>query len=237
MPVILHLESSTRVCSVALSYDRELLYSEICLEGPSHASQLGVFVDEALKVAESRGLNLDAVSVSGGPGSYTGLRIGVSMAKGIAYARHIPLIAVPTLEILCRRAGKKTDIPADALLCPMIDARRMEVYTALYDTSLNNLQKVQALIVEEDSFSELPPERKLFIFGDGASKCAPVIRHPGLCLVEDVVPQACDMTDAALEAWEARRFEDVAYYEPFYLKEFQATVPHKLNELIHPTNS
>ena len=136
MSCILHIETSTEACSVAVSEDGLAVFSKEDLKGPSHAVQLGVFVDEALSFVDSRGLPLDAVAVSCGPGSYTGLRIGVSMAKGVCYGRNLPLIGLHTLEVLCVPVLLYHDLPEDALLCPMIDARRMEVYAAVYDLSL-----------------------------------------------------------------------------------------------------
>lgn len=228
MPVILHIETATRNGSVALSKGSECLFTKLSQEGPSHAARLGVFVDEALTFAKANQLKLDAVSVSCGPGSYTGLRIGVSMAKGLCYALDIPLIFVPTLKVLAQAVVDKTD---DALICPMIDARRMEVYTQLFDAQGKALSEVQAMIVDENSFSDLPQNQKLIICGDGAAKCLPVIKKEELHL-EEVVLQASLMIEPAKKAYEAKSFEDVAYCEPFYLKEFQATIPTKLQQII-----
>ena len=136
MSCILHIETSTEVCSVAVSQDGASIFAKEDFNGPSHATVLGVFVDEALSFIDSHAIPLDAVAVSCGPGSYTGLRIGVSMAKGICYGRNIPLIGLPTLEVMCVPVLLAHDLPEDALLCPMIDARRMEVYAAVYDRAL-----------------------------------------------------------------------------------------------------
>ncbi|MBO7271141.1 MAG: tRNA (adenosine(37)-N6)-threonylcarbamoyltransferase complex dimerization subunit type 1 TsaB [Bacteroidales bacterium] len=227
MPVILHIETATRNCSVALSRDSECLFSKLSQEGPSHASRLGVFVDEALQFAKFNDIQLDAVAVSCGPGSYTGLRIGVSMAKGLCYALGIPLIFVPTLRVLMQALKDKTD----AYICPMIDARRMEVYTQMYDAQGNELSPVQAMIVDENSFSDLPENQAVIICGDGAAKCLPVIKKENL-QYEEVILQASLMITPALEAYQQESFEDVAYSEPFYLKEFQATIPTKLQQII-----
>lgn len=227
MPLILHIETATRNGSVALSKGGECLFSKLSQEGPSHAARLGVFVDEALSYAKEHQLRLDAVAVSCGPGSYTGLRIGVSMAKGLCYALNIPLIFVPTLKILAQALVGKTQ----AYICPMIDARRMEVYTQMFDAQGNALSEVQAMIVDENSFSELPQDQAVIICGDGAAKCLPVIKKAALSL-EDVVLQASLMIAPALAAYQAKSFEDVAYCEPFYLKEFQATIPTKLQQII-----
>ena len=229
MAIILHIETATKNCSVALACDGKCLFSKLSQDGPSHASRLGVFVDEVLQYAKENNLSLDAVAVSFGPGSYTGLRIGVSMAKGLCYALDIPLIAVPTLDILAQAA-----LPASegSFICPMIDARRMEVYTRLYDSGGKALGEVQAMVVNEDSFSNLPPDSVLIILGDGSDKCLPVIKKDNL-QHKEVVLQAEWMVQSALEAYKAKRFEDVAYCEPFYLKEFQATIPTKLQQIIN----
>jgi len=197
-------------------------------EGPSHAVSLGVFADEALSFIDSSGLPLDAVAVSCGPGSYTGLRIGVSLAKGIAYGRDVPLIAVPTLKVLCVPVLLYREIPEDAWLCPMIDARRMEVYTALYDRALNEKKEVTAEIIDENSFLDVLEERPVWFFGNGAAKCREKITHPNACFVEDIHPLATMMAPLAEKAFLDRQFVDVAYFEPFYLKEFIATQPKKL---------
>ncbi len=233
MPVILSIESSTSACSVALSGDGKVLFEQFSAQGTSHASLLGTYVDKALAFAEEKGLSLDAVAVSSGPGSYTGLRIGVSMAKGIAYARQIPLIGVPSLRVLAQAFSGCQD---NVWLCPMIDARRMEVYTALFTPDMRQETDVQALVVDADSFSDIPAGKQLWLMGDGASKCIPVISRPDAFLKETEM-KASRMVCAAEEAFAAGRFEDVAYFEPFYLKDFQASVPTKLNDVINGKNS
>jgi tRNA threonylcarbamoyladenosine biosynthesis protein TsaB len=154
MSCILHIETSTAVCSVAVSEDGQNIFVKEDLKGPSHAVSLGVFVDEALSFIDSHAIPLDAVAVSCGPGSYTGLRIGVSMAKGICYGRNVPLIGIPTLEVLSVPVLLYHELPEDALLCPMIDARRMEVYAAIYDRVLNVKREISADIVDENSYLE-----------------------------------------------------------------------------------
>ena len=171
MSCILHIETSTEACSVAVSEDGLAVFSKEDLKGPSHAVQLGVFVDEALSFVDSHGMPLDAVAVSCGPGSYTGLRIGVSMAKGICYGRNLPLIGLPTLEVLCVPVLLHHDLPEDALLCPMIDARRMEVYAAVYDRALGVKREIAADIVDEHSYLEFLNEHPVYFFGNGAAKC------------------------------------------------------------------
>ena len=229
MSCILHIETSTKVCSVAVTEDGALLFEKEDRTGPSHAVQLGVFVDEALSYVDNHGIPFDAVAVSCGPGSYTGLRIGVSMAKGICYARGLKLIAVPTLELLCVPILLYSEeLPEDALLCPMIDARRMEVYAALYDRALHAVRPVGADIVDEDTYGEYLDRRPVFFFGDGAEKCCTKIVHPHAHFLSDVVPLAKHMGPLAEKAFALGRFEDVAYFEPFYLKEFVASKPKKL---------
>lgn len=228
MSCILHIETSTDVCSVAASQDGECIFSKIDLEGPSHAVTLGVFVDEALSFVDNHAIPLDAVAVSCGPGSYTGLRIGVSMAKGICYGRDIPLIGLPTLEVMCVPQLFNDDIPDDVLFCPMIDARRMEVYAAVYDRALHPLRPTSADIIDEHSYEEFLNKKSVYFFGNGAEKCRDKIQHPNAHFIEHVYPSAKWMFPLAERAFAAGKFEDVAYFEPFYLKEFVASKPKKL---------
>jgi tRNA threonylcarbamoyladenosine biosynthesis protein TsaB len=227
MALILHLETSTKVCSVALSQDGIILFSKADRKGPSHAVELGLFVDEALSFAENKGLKLEAVSVSSGPGSFTGLRIGVSMAKGLCYGLGIPLIAVPTLDLLADEVCSRLKLPDDALIRPMLDARRMEVYTALYDAGSKCLEPANALIVNEDSFSEILAQHPGWFVGDGSEKCQSKIKSENAHFEEEVYPLAEGMVRLAEQAYQAKEFVDVAYFEPFYLKEFVATVSKK----------
>ncbi|MDD4640592.1 MAG: tRNA (adenosine(37)-N6)-threonylcarbamoyltransferase complex dimerization subunit type 1 TsaB [Bacteroidales bacterium] len=235
MTVILHIESATKPCSVALSKGEELLFFRMNDQAYSHSVQLGLFVDEALSFAGQQGLPLDAVSVSGGPGSYTGLRIGVSMAKGICYGYGIPLIAISTLRILAGQVVGEAD--ENTLLCPALDARRMEIYTAVYDHQGKELLPAGAVVLEENSFEELFPEKTLCFFGDGAKKCTEKLRRASVCSRGALVPRAREMVLPALEAFRSGRFEKTAYFEPNYLKEFQATVPRKLDRLIGKIDS
>lgn len=228
MSCILHVETSTKVCSVAVTEDGAVLFEKTDLNGPSHAVQLGVFVDEALSYIDNHGIPFDAVAVSCGPGSYTGLRIGVSMAKGICYGRELKLIAIPTLEVLCVPVLLYHDLPDDALLCPMIDARRMEVYAAIYDRALHAVRPIGADIVDENSYLEYLEQHPVYFFGDGASKCREKIIHPNAHFLPDIVPLAKYMGPLAEKAVAEERYEDVAYFEPFYLKEFVASKPKKL---------
>lgn len=228
MACILHLETSTTVCSVALSEDRALLYTKEDFDGPSHAVTLGVFVDDVLSMADSAGKHIDAVALSCGPGSYTGLRIGASMAKGICYGRNLPLIALPTLQVLSVPVLLDDALPEDALLCPMIDARRMEVYSAIYDRALRPLKDVSADIIGTESYREFLDEHPVWFFGNGAAKCAEVISHPNAHFLTGTHPLARWMFPLAEKAFAAEAFADVAYFEPFYLKEFVATQPRNL---------
>lgn len=222
MSCILHIETSTAVCSVAVSEDGQTIFVKEDLKGPSHAVSLGVFVDEALSFIDSHGIPLDAVAVSCGPGSYTGLRIGVSMAKGVCYGRNLPLIGLPTLEVLCVPVLLYHDLPMNACLCPMIDARRMEVYTAMYDRGLNVIQETSATIIDEHSFEEILECRPVYFFGNGAAKCREAITHPNAHFIDDIHPLAKMMFPLAEKANAREEFKDVAYFEPFYLKEFVA---------------
>lgn len=228
MSCILHIETSTEVCSVSASQDGASIFSKEDFNGPSHAVVLGVFVDEALSFIDNHAIPLDAVAVSCGPGSYTGLRIGVSMAKGICYGRNIPLIAIPTPEVMTVPVLLFQDLPEDALLCPMIDARRMEVYAAIYDRALKVKREISADIIDENSYSEFLSEHPVYFFGNGAAKCREKITHPNAHFIENIHPLAKWMFPLAERAMAEKDFKDVAYFEPFYLKEFVASTPKKL---------
>lgn len=228
MSCILHIETSTEVCSVSASQDGASIFSKEDFNGSSHAVVLGVFVDEALSFIDNHAIPLDAVAVSCGPGSYTGLRIGVSMAKGICYGRNIPLIAIPTPEVMTVPVLLFQDLPEDALLCPMIDARRMEVYAAIYDRALKVKREISADIIDENSYSEFLAEHPVYFFGNGAAKCREKITHPNAHFIENIHPLAKWMFPLAERAMAEKDFKDVAYFEPFYLKEFVASTPKKL---------
>ena len=224
MACILHIETSTDVCSVALSEDGAVLFSKEDFDGPQHAVTLGVFIDEVLSMADSHAKPIDAVAISCGPGSYTGLRIGASMAKGICYGRDLPLIALPTLKVMSVPVLLMDELPEDALLCPMTDARRMEVYAAIYDRALNPVKEVSADIVTTDSYTEYLEQHPVYFFGNGAVKCKEVITHPNARFVDGIQPLARWMFPLADRQFLDGTFQDVAYFEPFYLKEFVATV-------------
>lgn len=228
MSCILHIETSTTVCSVALSEDGACLQEWVDEQGPSHAKVLAPFVQEAVSFADSHAIPIDAVAVSKGPGSYTGLRIGVSTAKGIAYGRGAKLLSVSTLKLLTVPTLLHADLPEDALLCPMIDARRMEVYCAVYDRALREIRPVSALVIEQESFKDLLDLHPVYFLGNGADKCSEVISHPNAHFVKGVTPRAKNMVPLAELALARGETEDVAYFEPYYLKEFVATKAKKL---------
>ena len=222
MSCILSIETSTDVCSVAVSEDGACIYHEEDFSGPNHAERLGSYIDEALSFADSHAIPLDAVAVSCGPGSYTGLRIGVSMAKGICYAINLPLIAIPTLELLCVPVLLGHEMEDDALICPMLDARRMEVYAAIYNRALKPVRDIQADIVNADTYREWLDKHPVYFFGNGAAKCMEAIQHPNAHLIEGIKPVAKNMFPLAEKRIALQQYEDVAYFTPFYLKDFVA---------------
>ena len=228
MSCILHIETGTEVCSVAVSQDGAAIFHQEDFRGMTHSVSLGVMVDEAMGFADSHAIPLDAVAVSCGPGSYTGLRIGVSMAKGICYALDIPLIALETLKVMTVPVLLLHDLPDEALLCPMIDARRMEVYCAVYDRALRPVREVDAVVVTEDSFSDLLRERPVYFFGCGADKCREAITGSNAHFLSGIHPLAKWMFPLAERANVRGEHVDTAYFEPFYLKEFVATKPKRL---------
>ena len=229
MSCILNIETSTDVCSVAISDSGQVIFNKEDHSGPNHAVKLGVYVDEALDFLDSHGLPLEAVAVSCGPGSYTGLRIGVSMAKGICYGRGVKLIAVPTLELMAVPVllGEHPE-DEDALIVPMLDARRMEVYAEVLDRALKVVRPIQADIVDADTYKEYLDQHHVYFFGNGAAKCMETINHPNAHLVEDIEPLAKNMAPLAEKRFVEGKFEDVAYFVPFYLKDFVAKMPKKL---------
>ena len=238
MACILHIETSTNLCSVAVSENGQCIFEQ--QERGEHgagAERLGTMVDEAMSFTDNHAIPFDAVAVSCGPGSYTGLRIGVSMAKGICYGRDLKLIAVPTLELMCvpvllREMTVNNQEPTansqEPLLCPMLDARRMEVYAALYDRSLKVVRPVSADIVDADTYKQWLDERPIYFFGNGAKKCMETINHPNAHYIEGIEPLAKWMQPLAEKRFLNEQFEDVAYFVPFYLKDFVAIKPKKL---------
>ena len=228
MSTILHIETSTEVCSVAVSEDSHVIFHQEDHSGPNHAERLGTMVDEALSFTDNHAIPFDAVAVSCGPGSYTGLRIGVSMAKGICYGRNLKLIAVPTLELLCVPVLLREIPEEDALLCPMLDARRMEVYAGIYTRALKPVREIGADIVDADTYREYLDAHPVYFFGNGAKKCMDTIAHPNAHLIEGIEPLAKWMQPLAEKRFLNNQFEDVAYFVPFYLKDFVAKMPKKL---------
>lgn len=228
MAVILNIETSTRVCSTALTADGMVLRQFHDSRGQNHATLLSGFIKGCLDHLNDHEMSLDAVAVSLGPGSYTGLRIGLSEAKGLAYALDIPLIGVDTLQVMTVGVMFNNDIDPDALFAPMIDARRMEVYTAVYDMALNPLMAPSPLILDNDSYSQWLKNREVYFFGDGSAKAHDVIESPNARFIPDVAPIAADMLALSERAYLRRDFIDIAYSVPAYLKEFQAIKPRKL---------
>ena len=228
MSTILHIETSTDVCSVAVSEDTQVIFQQDDHSGPNHAERLGTMVDEALSFTDNHAIPFDAVAVSCGPGSYTGLRIGVSMAKGICYGRNLKLIAVPTLELLCVPVLLREIPEEDALLCPMLDARRMEVYSGIYNRALKPVREVGADIVTAETYKDYLEEHPMYFFGNGAKKCMDVINDPNAHLIEGIEPLAKWMQPLAERRLLSGTTEDVAYFTPFYLKDFVAKMPKKL---------
>lgn len=225
MALILQIETSTISCSVALAENGTTIACREASERNIHASSITLFIEEVMKSAGKGMTQLDAVAVSKGPGSYTGLRIGVSTAKGLCYALDIPLIAVDTLKIMASNTGVNSGNTA-SLFCPMIDARRMEVYTAVYDSALNEINPVSAKIIDEHSFADLLRERKMVFFGDGAEKCMETLgTNPNASFITTFQNSAADMSPEAFGRFNNQVFEDMAYFEPYYLKDFVATTP------------
>jgi tRNA threonylcarbamoyladenosine biosynthesis protein TsaB len=218
---ILNIETSTTNCSVSLSFEGEtLVLKEDYDNNYSHAERLHVYIDEVLKQADIRSAQLDAIAVSKGPGSYTGLRIGVSAAKGLCFALGKPLIAISTLEALSHQVKAK-----EGIIIPMLDARRLEVYSAIFDNDYNRLRETQAQVLNEDSFKSYLEESKVTFIGNGVSKTKELINHKNAIFIEDKLPSANEMSQLAYSKFKIRDIEDVAYFEPYYLKDFVALKP------------
>ena len=222
MPYLLNIETATKNCSVALAKDgKTILCKEIAEEGYSHAERLHVFIEEIIKETGITFQDLSAIAVSQGPGSYTGLRIGVSAAKGLCYALGIPLIAVDTLQVLASQANV-----SDGLIIAMLDARRMEVYSAIFTPNFENKRAVQAEIITENSFEDL--QETLYFVGDCAEKCKAVLTKDNFIFLDDSkYPSAKEMSFISFEKYQKNDFVDVAYFEPYYLKDFMMTVSKK----------
>lgn len=229
MAVILNIETSTDVCSAALTAEGLVLCHYEDFNGRNHAALLSGFIKKCLDHARDHEIDLEAVAVSLGPGSYTGLRIGLSEAKGLAYALDIPLIGVSTLQLLAVSAMfSSADLDPDCLLAPMIDARRMEVYTAVYNFGLEEIMKPQPLILDENSYAAQLESHQVVFMGNGSDKAKEVITSPNAVFLPDIVPLASEMLALAERAYARRDFLDLAYSVPTYLKDFQATKPKKL---------
>jgi len=232
MALILNIETSTEVCSVALARDGVVIHSRENLTGQNHAMLVTVFIEELLAESNLAIEQLDAVAVSGGPGSYTGLRIGVSVAKGICYASRLPLISITSLEAMAHHVIHDPDhyqLPKtnNVLFCPMIDARRMEVYTAFYDKEGRQVRDIQADIIDHQSYLPFLENNLVLFFGNGSAKCREAINHPNAIFINGIITRAENMIPLSERDFQLKKFVDIAYYEPFYLKDFIATIPIK----------
>ena len=231
--MILCLETATPSCSVALVHNGEVLACEEDPKGQNHSEKITLFIDSVMKKAGISYSQLDAVAVSMGPGSYTGLRIGVSTAKGICYAVSKPLMAIETLEsmayggkVVISSEVEKSSMNGSILLVPAIDARRMEVYAAIFDENVNKIKDTEAVIIDENSFSDLKKDHHLYLFGDGADKCAELFKNDEkITVVKDFYCSAKYMNVIAQRKLDNKDFVDVAYFEPFYLKDFVPGTP------------
>lgn len=218
MAIILNIETATTNCSVSLSKNGNAIFTKEINEGFTHAENLHTFISDVLKETGIKPSELNAIAVSKGPGSYTGLRIGVSAAKGLCYALSIPLIGINTLHIMSAIASQ---LNTNTLLCPMLDARRMEVYTAIYDQQLNEVKATEALILSEESVTRFTNERPISFFGDGMPKCKTLLsQFEQHRFIDGIIPSAKAMSLLSYKLFCEQKFEDVAYFEPFYLKDF-----------------
>lgn len=217
MTYILNIETATKNCSVSLAKNGEtILCKEIAEQGYSHAEKLHVFIEEIVKEANVNFSEIKAVAVSKGPGSYTGLRIGVSAAKGLCYALQIPLISIDTMQVLAKKAN------VDGLIVPMIDARRMEVYSAIFDKNHNKIKDVEAEVLTENSYQDF--DLTIYFVGDCQEKCQTVLVKDNFKFLPEIIfPSANEMSILSFEKFQNNDFEDVAYFEPFYLKDFMLT--------------
>jgi len=221
---IINIETSTKVCGVSLTKNGELIDHKESNEGNSHAANLAPFIDEIIKRNNINYSNLNAIAISKGPGSYTGLRIGTSTAKGLCYSLNIPLIAINTLESMAAHAKNLYSNSFDGIFRPMIDARRMEVYSQAYSSNLEILNDVKAIVVDEESFKKELENSQVLFFGDGAEKCMDIINHKNAIYFDQAQASALGMVNLSFEAFKNQKFENVAYFEPFYLKEFIAAI-------------
>lgn len=219
MAIILNIETATKNCSVSIAKNGTVLVLKELNDGNySHAEKLHPFIQDILKEADVALKEIDAVAVSKGPGSYTGLRIGVSAAKGLCFAFDKPLISIETLESLAHSVSVE-----EGFIIPMLDARRMEVYATVFNTSYNQVREIRAEIIDENSFQEYLSENKVYFLGDGAEKCKKVIQHKNAVFIDDKFPSAKQMATLSYAKYKISDIEDVAYFEPFYLKDFVVT--------------
>lgn len=231
MALILNIETSTEVCSVSLAENGKTLFQKESSEGLNHSELLTVFIEDLFKENNLNMAGIDAVAVSKGPGSYTGLRIGVSVAKGLCYALDKPLLGIGSLEGMGTHVANYSkefygsESGEELLFCPMIDARRMEVYTALYNANGEEVLPVSAKIIDENSFSDYLKDKKVLFFGNGAAKCKEALGHKNAIFKGPAKTSAAFMQNMAEVKFSKKEFEDVAYFEPYYLKDFVATVP------------
>ncbi|MCK0178568.1 tRNA (adenosine(37)-N6)-threonylcarbamoyltransferase complex dimerization subunit type 1 TsaB [Flavobacteriaceae bacterium S0862] len=221
MAYILNIETSTTNCSVSLSNKGEtVVLKEDYNSNYSHAERLHIYIDDVLKEADVSLNELDAIAISKGPGSYTGLRIGVSAAKGLCFALDVPLIAIPTLESLAHQVSTETGV-----IVSMLDARRMEVYSGVFDANHSQIRETQAQILNETSFNEYLESGKVFFVGNGVAKTKELLTHANAVFIEDKLPSANNMSQLAYQKYKKSDIEDVAYFEPYYLKDFIALKP------------
>jgi len=229
--MIICLETSTLICSVALCDLNGVVALKESSENKSHASQLTIFIEELLAGAGLRVSNLDAVAISKGPGSYTGLRIGVSTAKGLAFAGSIPLIGIETtlsmFHGIDETIKRKYDLDKTSLFVPMLDARRMEVYYSILSSEGKSIKEISAEIIDNRFFGDIPENIRILIFGDGASKCKQLLKRGNIAFADEFRMSAAYMYEPAFKSLRERRFEDIAYFEPFYLKDFITSRPKK----------
>ena len=225
MAILLNIETATKNCSVSLSENENVLTLAELNEGQfSHAEKLHTFILTVLKDSAKEMHDIDAIAVSKGPGSYTGLRIGVSAAKGLCFALDKPLISIPTLTLLASSIKAKNN----EFIIPLLDARRMEVYSAIFNSKYEQIRKTKAEIIDSNSFNELLDKGKTYFLGDGAAKCKEIIKHNNAVFLDNYFPSAKEMANLSFTKYQTNNFEDLAYFEPYYLKDFVAGKPKKL---------
>ncbi len=225
MPLILNIETATKNCSVSLSENNKILALVEFNEGQfSHAEKLHTFILEVLKIADKTMNELDAIAISKGPGSYTGLRIGVSAAKGLCFSLDKPLISIPTLTSL----ANSLQIVQGEFIISLLDARRMEVYSSIFDSDHHQIEETKAEIIDKNSFEEYLKKGKVYFLGDGAEKCKAIIKHKNADFLDNYYPSSKEMGNLSYKKYKNKDFEDVAYFEPYYLKDFVAGKPKKI---------